>query len=109
MPAAGSTPSPYSRAARARRGYRRSVAARALAALPGGYALAGLTAAALALLSHAPREEAIAAAVLPAFVVQIAAGVWAFWASSAVRAWLGIAAPAAVLGVIIVWIQSSAA
>lgn len=104
-----SKPSPYSREARGRRGYRWSLASRALAALPGGYALAGLLAAALALISTAAREEAIAAAVLPAFVVQIAAAIWAFWAPSALRAWLGIGVPALVFGVIIVWIQHSAA
>ncbi len=109
MPTASPTPSPYSRAARARPGYRRAVASRALAATAGGYALAALCAAAVALLSGAPRDEAIALAVLPALVAQIAAAVWAFWAASATRAWLGIAAPAAVFGVIIVWIQHFAA
>ncbi len=109
MPKASSTTTPYSRAAREHPGYRRSIAARAVAATLGGYGLAALCAAALALLSDAPREEAIAVAALPAFLLQIAAAIWAFWAPTALRAWLGIGSPALVFGVIIIWIQHAAA
>ncbi|MFH1497497.1 MAG: hypothetical protein ABII82_06690 [Verrucomicrobiota bacterium] len=109
MPKASSTTTLYSRAARGHPGYRWSIAARAVAATLGGYALAALCAAALALRSDAPREEAIAAAVLPGFVLQIAAAIWAFWASTVLRAWLGIGLPALVFGVVIIWIQNAAA
>jgi hypothetical protein len=109
MSKARSTAQPYSRAARGRPGYRRSVAARTVAATLGGYGLAALCTAALALLSDAPREEAIAVAVLPAFLLQLAAAIWAFWAPTALRAWLGIGLPASAFGVVIIWIQHAAA
>lgn len=86
-----------------------NIAARAVAALPGGYALAALVASVLALLSSAPREEAIAAAVLPALLVQTFAAIWAFWASTVARAWLGIGAPAIVLVALVWWLRSASA
>lgn len=85
-----------------------NIAARATAALPGGYALAALVASALALLSSAPREEAVAAAVLPAFVLHLAAAVWAFWAPTVARAWLGVGAPTLILAALVWWLRSSA-
>ena len=89
--------------------HRWGVAFRALAALPGGYTLAALVASALALLSSASREEALAAAVLPAFLVQIFAAIWSFWASTAARAWLGIGIPGLLLGLLVWWLRSSRA
>lgn len=89
--------------------HRWSVAARALAALPGGYALAALLASALALLSSAPREEAVAAAALPAYAVHLAAAIWAFWARTAARAWLGVGAPALALALLVWWLRAARA
>lgn len=86
-----------------------SIAARAAAALPGGYALAALSVATLALLSSAPRAETIAAATLPAFAIQLAAIIWAFWASTATRAWLGVGAPALVLAALVYWLRTTPA
>jgi hypothetical protein len=105
------TPSPQLATRKRPKGTRSrwSIASRAVAALPGGYALAALLASALALLSSAPREEAIAAAVLPAFAVQILAALWSFWASTAARAWLGIGIPAIFLALLVWFLRSSSA
>lgn len=81
------------------------VLARVLAAVLGGYALAALSAVAVALLYRAPREEAVLAASLPAFLVYAGAVLWAFAARSAVRAWLGIGVPAVLLGALVWWLK----
>lgn len=87
-----------------------SIAARALAATLGGYALAALSVAACALLlSGASREEAVAAATLPAFLIHLAAAVWAFWASTAARAWLGIGLPTITLALLVCWLRTASA
>lgn len=86
-----------------------NIAARAVAALFGGYGLAALCACALALLSSAPREDALAAAALPAFLVHLVAAVWAFWAPTVARVWLGIGAPALALAAIVWSLRTSAA
>lgn len=81
---------------------RLAVASRTLAALAGGYAVAALLSVSIALLTRsAPREEAVAAGNAPAFLVFAACIIWAFAASTAMRAWLGIVTPAAVLGVLV--------
>jgi len=89
--------------ARARLG----VLARATAAVLGGYALAALTSVALALAYRAPREEAVLAASMPAFLVFAGAVLWAFAARTAWRAWLGIAVPALALGAVVWWLRST--
>ena len=89
--------------------YRWSIAARAVAALFGGYALAALSVATFALLSSAPRAEAVAAATLPSFALHLTAAVWAFWASTATRSWLGIGAPAAALAILVWFLRSPSA
>lgn len=85
-----------------------AVASRAFAAVGGGYALASLTSVVLALASRAPREDAIVAATTPAFLVFAGAILWAFAASTAVRAWLGIAVPGLVLAGVITWLRTTA-
>ncbi|MES2697189.1 MAG: DUF3649 domain-containing protein [Verrucomicrobiota bacterium] len=100
MPAVSPHPTPR-RAPTAR--YRLAVASRTIAALGGGYAMTALLSLAIALLDRAaPRDEAIAAGNVPAFLAFAACIVWAFVASTATRAWLGIGLPAAALG-LLVW------
>lgn len=81
--------------------YRWMVANRALAAAVGGYALASLCTAVLAVglprVSDTSRASALLTATLFSFVVYAAAVVWAFSARSALRAWAGIGVPSAVL------------
>jgi hypothetical protein len=76
-----------------------SIASRTFAALAGGYALASLVDATLALTLPMPREEAILAAGMAAFLVYPAAAIWAFVASSAWTVWFGLLTPSAILGV----------
>ncbi len=78
---------------------RLAVASRALAAVAGGYAVAALFTAALALaLRPLPKDEAVKFATMPAFLVYAAAVVWVFAARTARRAWLGLVIAAALLG-----------
>lgn len=78
---------------------RGAIASRAAAGILGGYALTALFSVVLALASGAPREEAVLVGTTPAFLVFAAALVWAFAAKTAWRAWLGVVAPGAVLGI----------
>ncbi|KAF1048252.1 DUF3649 domain-containing protein [Xylophilus sp.] len=78
--------------------YRLAVASRALAAIAGGYAIAALATAALALWLPLARAEAVVAATLLSFAVYACAVVWVFAARSAWRAWGGLLAASAVLG-----------
>ncbi|HEY1107731.1 MAG TPA: DUF3649 domain-containing protein [Opitutaceae bacterium] len=83
--------------------YRLGVLSRLLAALLGGYAVCALLSLAISLLDRAaPREEAIASGNVPAFLAFAGCILWAFVASTATRAWLGIGLPAAALG-LLVW------
>lgn len=81
--------------------YRCMVASRALAAALGGYALASLFTAVLAVglprVSDTSPASALLTATLLSFVVYAAVVVWAFSARSALRAWAGIGVPSAVL------------
>lgn len=77
--------------------HRFAVASRALAALVGGYGLATAFTVALGRALELPKEEIVNTAALPAFLWYAGAAVWAFYASTSARAWLGIGLPAAVL------------
>jgi hypothetical protein len=81
--------------------YRCMVASRALAGAAGGYALASLFTAVLAVglprVSDTGRASALLTATLLSFAVYAAAVIWACSARSALRAWAGIAVPSAVL------------
>jgi hypothetical protein len=70
--------------------HRLAVASRVGAALLGGYGLVVAFAVAFARVVHLPAGEALNTAALPAFLLYPAAAVWAFYASTATRAWLGI-------------------
>ncbi len=81
--------------------YRWRVGSRALAATAGGYALSSATAAGLGLMlarSGTSSVDAVLWATMLAFVVHAVAALWAFGCASALRAWLGIGIPAALLG-----------
>ena len=78
--------------------YRLGVASRAVAAVGGGYAVAALAAAVLALYLPTTRVEAALTATLASFAVYTAAVMWVFAAQSAGRAWAGLVAVALALG-----------
>lgn len=81
--------------------YRLAVASRAIAAIGGGYALGALTAAALALWLPLSRAEAALTGTLLSFVAYVGAVMWVFAARTASRGWIGLAIPAALLGVLV--------
>ena len=76
------------------------VAARTLAALVGGYALASLAAALLGLMLPMARADAVMTGTMVALVVFPCAVMWSFAARSAARAWAGLLVPVAVLGAV---------
>lgn len=77
------------------------VASRTLAALFGGYGLASLAAACAVTLPMA-RSDAVLTGMMVGLVVQAAAAIWVFSAGSAVKAWLGLAAPGVALGILLI-------
>ena len=83
--------------------YRLGVASRAVAAIAGGYGVAALSAAALALCLPAAfgmaRSEAAMTGTLASFLVFAIAVMWVFAARSAWRAWIGLVIAAAPLDV----------
>ena len=92
--------------------YRWAVAARALAATFGGYALSSAVAAGggLALArSGSSSVDAVLWATMLGFIAHALAALWAFGCANARRAWLGIAIPAALLGVLVYGLQGAAA
>lgn len=88
--------------------YRGGVAARALAAIGGGYVLTSIVSALLALALPLPRADAVTIATLLSFVVYTCAILWVFATTSALRAWGGILACSAVLGAIL-WLAGRTA
>jgi len=82
--------------------YRFGVASRALAAIVGGYGVAALSAAALALCLPAAfgmaRSEAVMTGTLASFIVFALAVMWVFAARTAWRAWSGLVIAAVVPG-----------
>ncbi len=80
------------------------MAARVVAGIAGGYALAAFFSTTVALLVRTPREEAALLGAVPSFLVFAAAIVWAFTARSVARAWAGIGLPIAVFAVLTWWL-----
>lgn len=78
--------------------YRIGVASRAVAAIAGGYAVAALATAALALFLPLPRSEAALTGTLLSFAVYTGAVLWSFAARTAWRAWRGLLGAALVPG-----------
>jgi hypothetical protein len=85
--------------------YRLGVASRALAAIAGGYGVAALSAAALALCLPAAfgmaRSEAAMTGTLASFIVFALAVMWVFAARTAWRAWSGLAIAALLPGLLV--------
>lgn len=70
--------------------HRLAVAARVLAAAPGGYLLVTLVTALLGLLLPGPRAEAVLTATMLSFALYAGVIVWAFAARSAAQVWRGL-------------------
>ncbi|WP_342104348.1 iron transporter [Methylobacterium sp. SI9] len=79
------------------RAYRLAVAGRVLMAGIGGYAVAALASALLALILPGARAEAVSAALVASFAIMAAAVVWVFAAPTLGRAALGLGFATAVL------------
>lgn len=75
------------------------VLSRSLAAIVGGYALAATCAMFFAVALPIPRAQAVLTGMLVAIVLCACAALWAFATRTALRAWLGIAAPTALFWV----------
>jgi hypothetical protein len=81
--------------------YRAGVAARASAAIGGGYLLAALSTRALALGLPLSPVDSVVAATLAGMVVYPCAIMWCFAAASAARAWLGLAGTCALVTIVL--------
>ncbi len=88
--------------------HRLGVASRAVAAIAGGYVVAALSSVVLAICLPAvfgmARSEATMTGLLASFAVFALAVMWVFAARTARRAWLGLVAAAAVLG-LLAWLM----
>ncbi|OEZ68351.1 hypothetical protein JAB5_34610 [Janthinobacterium sp. HH103] len=81
--------------------YRLGVASRSVAAIAGGYVLAALITMLLSVSLPMARSEAVMTATLLSFAVYTCAVMWVFATRSALRAWLGLLIPAAVIAAIL--------
>ena len=81
--------------------YRLGVASRSVAAIVGGYVLAALVTMLLSVSLPMARSEAVMTATLLSFAIYTCAVMWVFATRSALRAWLGLAIPAAVIAAIL--------
>ena len=81
--------------------YRLGVASRSVAAIVGGYVLAALVTMLLSVSLPMARSEAVMTATLLSFAVYTCAVMWVFATRSALRAWLGLLIPAAVIAAIL--------
>ncbi|AWL03629.1 DUF3649 domain-containing protein [Massilia oculi] len=81
--------------------YRGGVAARAAAAIGGGYVLTAIASALIAIALPLPRADAVTIATLLSFVVYTCVILWVFATGSALRAWVGVVATSGVLGAIL--------
>lgn len=72
-----------------------AVLSRSVAAIVGGYALAATCAMFFAVALPVARAQAVLTGMLVAIVLCACAALWAFATRTALRAWIGIAAPAA--------------
>jgi len=78
--------------------YRGGVAARAVAAIGGGYVLTAIASALIAIALPLSRADAVTIATLLSFVVYTCVILWVFATASALRAWIGVLAASALLG-----------
>lgn len=86
--------------------YRLGVASRSVAAIVGGYVLAALVTMLLSVSLPMARSEAVMTATLLSFVIYTCVVMWVFATGSALRAWLGLAIPAAVIAAILHWMDA---
>lgn len=82
-----------------------SLVSRVVAAVCGGYAIAGLATVTLSFSLPLARSEAVLVATMSSFAVYAVAVVWAFAARDAWRAWLGMAGAAALLLLLVLFLQ----
>lgn len=73
--------------------YRLAVLSRVTAAICGGYALAGLCTALLAIWLPMARADAVMTATMLSFAIYACAVIWVFAARDAWRAWVGLGLP----------------
>ncbi|MFT4267114.1 MAG: DUF3649 domain-containing protein [Xenophilus sp.] len=85
------------------------VLSRSCAAIFGGYALASALALLMSLALPMPRSQAVLTGMMSGIVVCACAALWAFAVRSALRAWLGIAAPALLMFGLAALLQRGAA
>lgn len=85
------------------RAYRLAVAARVLLAIVGGYAVAALASALLALILPGPRAEAVSAATIASFAIMAATIIWVFAARTVGRATFVLALVATLL-IAVLWL-----
>ena len=86
--------------------YRLGVASRSVAAIVGGYVLAALLTMLLSVSLPMARAEAVMTATLLSFAIYTCAVLWVFATRSALRAWLGLLMPAAVIAAILQWMDA---
>ncbi|WFR78864.1 DUF3649 domain-containing protein [Janthinobacterium rivuli] len=86
--------------------YRLGVASRSVAAIIGGYVLAALVTMLLSVSLPMARSEAVMTATLLSFAIYTCAVLWVFATRSALRAWLGLLMPAAVIAAILQWMDA---
>jgi hypothetical protein len=77
------------------------IAARTVAAILGGYALAALVAIAAAVWLPLERSEAVLSGMLASFAVHAAAAIWVFAAASVARALSGLLLPIVALAALL--------
>ena len=105
MPAPATTSKPPRLRLSAGALYRLGVASRGVAAIVGGYVLAALVTMLLSVTLPMARSEAVMTATLLSFTIYTCAVLWVFATSSALRAWLGLLIPCAVIAAILQWMD----
>lgn len=86
--------------------YRLGVASRSVAAIVGGYVLAALATMLLSVSLPMARSEAVMTATLLSFAIYTCVVMWVFATGSALRAWLGLLIPAALIAAILHWLDA---
>lgn len=84
------------------------VLSRSLAAIVGGYALAATSSMFFAVALPIARSQAVLTGMLVAIVLCACAALWAFATRSALRAWVGILVPSALLWLGTQWLGAAA-
>ena len=84
------------------------VLSRSLAAIVGGYALAATSSMFVAVSLPIARSQAVLTGMLVAIVLCACAALWAFATRTALRAWVGILIPTALLWLGTLWLGAMA-